>query len=56
MPNSQARKPPGALVRVDDDTYALLVQIAEKEDRTLISVLRAAVAQLATAKNLKVSA
>ena len=43
-------------VRVDDDTYDLLVKIAEQEDRTLISVLRAAVQQLATVKNVKESA
>lgn len=43
-------------VRVDDETYELLVQIAAAEDRTLVSVLRAAIQQLATVKNIKASA
>jgi len=38
----------GHAVRLDDQTYQLLLQIAEHNDRTLVSVLRAAVRQLAT--------
>ena len=55
MKGSRARKP-GVQVRVDDETYELLVRIAQEEDRTLVSVLRAAVAQLATVKNVRASA
>jgi predicted transcriptional regulator len=38
----------GHAVRLDDQTYQLLLRMAEQSDRTLVSVLRAAVRQLAT--------
>jgi predicted transcriptional regulator len=47
------RRDGGLSVWVDEDTYALLLKIAEQEDRTLVSVLRAAVKQLATVKRIK---